>query len=216
MKKTLLLTTCVAAISLPAFAQKVCYDVSIESGPSPTLASGLNDFKLGLTDTTGILPPITDASIQFFNNATGPVSSSWTSSPAQIDLSWDPTTGNVFELGFNGLPATQDTKRGEFELCHACYDIIIKYDGREGKELTLENADGSIREGTKDGELRFTVDALSLTSRDSFKIDGVFEVGEVFSMSIANIEVCYCPVPEPSTALLGSLALLGIIGRRRR
>ena len=146
-------------------------------------------------------------------------------SPDSIDFTFDPGATTVSLPGLV-VPDTftgEDSKE-ELVLCHTCYDFTFEFtdaldaerfvvkliDDLSGSEIDPKGggaADDRTYEGVSDRS------TFVITDRDGKPVEAK---STSLTVSISNIQACYCPVPEPSTASLGILAFAALTLRRKR
>lgn len=132
-----------------------------------------------------------------------------------LNFSFDPADTTVSLPGIM-VPDTILVGKEEWDLCHTCYDFDFTTNDKEG--LIFKVYDGVTKSEIKtDTAGRYT----DITGPVTFKVTDrngatVGTKGSTYTVAINNVEVCYCAVPEPSTASLGLLALGALMTRRKR
>ncbi len=220
MKKTIIAFAGLSAIGLSTLSAqttdstgKVCYE-----GSSERWEDDLNGNITVETKFIQFAPTNSDAPNSFAGSFdlgyTGPapvqnISSSF------LSFTFDPAVTTVSLPGIN-VPDTIAVGDETWDLCHTCYDFNFDFRSEQSERfevLVFDEKRQEIKPG-KDG-------SYAITGAASYQIkniasDDTIRPGSEFTVTIDNVEVCYCAVPEPSTASLGLLALLGLVARRKR
>ena len=122
------------------------------------------------------------------------------------------STETLFTTAWNSVPALGSVNAGDWY--HMQVEGIDF--GKPGASYTLRLSDpnGSAFTKTAGGLTFGQTTAISANPAQSFVFNTAFGTNPGFSVD--NITVtAFAPVPEPSTALLGGLTLLGFLRRRR-
>lgn len=200
----------VLAITSQVYAQsatEICYELVKPNRFGNLPLQNISYFgEFTANPLTPGAPPLDTSGITFNISYTGVAPTQ--SLAGEMCITWDPSVTTVSIPGITGAPPSiVGADKSVYELCHTCYDFVLDTSRFTGTVTVIDSTTKEVIKADGEGIYQDILGGATIAT--------IGESKGTLTACFSDLKVCYCPTPEPSSALMG-LSGIALLALRRR